>query len=261
MKYLFAAAIFLFVIAETPAQQVEAKSVTITSYVFGNRYCAQASALGTTFAKILGDSSSDIPGPTGDCVKACTPDGDRFLIIHQNEKMVSFKAKDTTMLKSMCGKKVIVAGIGTPTEKDNVFLIDIETVKPFDEPEKKTLVESATQSAKFNQAAEKWFEALKKKHLGNGTTAVSDASQKTAEGLIETTADQAMWNLLRAYDFNMRRWFISVGLAGQDAAKVTELDAEWKPILEKCRDNSYRNLLLRAGPPSTECGRVASMKQ
>lgn len=261
MKYLFAAAMLLFAMVDAPAQQVEAKSVTITSYVFGNRYCAQASALGASFAKILGDSSPEIPGPVGDCVKVCTPDGDRFLIINQNDKMVSFKAKDTAPLKDMCGKKVIVAGKATPTEKENVFMLEIETVKPFVEPEKKKLVESATQSAKFNGAAEIWFEALKKNHLGKGKTTVSDAAQKRAEALMETTADQGMWSLLRAYDINMRRWFILTGLSGQDSAKVAQLDAEWKPILEKCRDDSYRNLLLRAGPSSTECGRVASMKR
>ena len=147
MKGLFVVVILLASVSGVYTQ-TEAKAVTITSYVFGNRYCSQASALGATFSKILGDSSTDIPGPTGDCVKVCTPDGDRFLIIIRDEKMVSFKAKDTAMLKDMCGKKLIVTGKATPTDNEKVFLLEIESVKPFIEREKKKLTESATQSAK-----------------------------------------------------------------------------------------------------------------
>ena len=87
MKYLFAAAMLLLVIAETPAQQVEAKSVTITSYVYGNRYCARLPIVASVMSKTFGaDRGEGLPGPTGNCLEACTSDGARYLAVFRDDK-------------------------------------------------------------------------------------------------------------------------------------------------------------------------------
>ncbi len=95
MKYLFAAAILLLLMADAHAQPVYAKPVTLTSYVYGNRYCARLPILGIALSKTFSaDTGEDIPAPTGDCVATCTSDGYRYLVrsltiraLHIRQKM------------------------------------------------------------------------------------------------------------------------------------------------------------------------------
>lgn len=259
MKTCIAVFILLIFAIVTDAQ-VAQQTVTVTSWVYGNRFCASASGAGALLSEVMLDKDPVVPGPVDLCVEKCTPEGERWFEIIAGGKAISYRAKDTDLLKDTCGQKVIVTGKASPTEKENVFVLEIASVRLYVEPVKKVLPLSNSLSPKFAAAAELWFQALIKFHDGKGKSDSNKTSKKIAADLIANTADEALWKLLSSYGFNLNR-LTMIGLE-PDVAKRAALDEHWKPILNKCKEESYRNILLNTGPQGdTECGRAASLKK
>lgn len=257
MKYLFAAAILLLAVAETPAQSGEAKQVTVTSYVYANRFCARMPILGISMSKVFGADRGDeeLPGPTGSCVEACKPDSERHLAVVSGENGFTYKAKDTAKLRDQCGKKVTVSGKASPSEKKDEFILEIESVKPYVEPEKKPLPESNVLDDEFGNRAVllKVFITSLYNRDGKFTVAKIDEQKADAKRVIRSTADQKMWDLLLSYGYHVRR-FLFLGSTPEGDGKKTA--AEMQPMLEKCGDYAADHLNARKAPAVTECTKI-----
>lgn len=257
MKYLFVTTILLLVLANAPAQTGEAKPVTVTSYVYANRFCARMPILGISMTKIFGADRGDeeLPGPTGNCVEACKPDGERHLAVVSGEDGFTYKARDTAKLRDQCGKKVIVSGKASPSEKKDEFMLEIESVKPYIEPEKKPLPESNVLDDEFGNRA-----VLLKVYITSlynserkFTTKNIDDQKADAKRVIRGTADQKMWDLLFSYNYHVRRYLFLGGMPDGDGKKTA---AEMKPMLEKCGDYAADHINARKAPAVTECTKI-----
>lgn len=257
MKYLFAAAILLFAVAETPAQTGAATPVTVTSYVYANRFCARVPILAAIMSKTFGADRGEegLPGPAGSCVEACTTDGERHLAMTSGEKGLTYKAKDTAKLRDQCGKKVTVSGKASPSDKKDEFILEIDTVKPYVEPEKKPLPESNVLDDEFGNRA-----VLLKVYItslfnleGKFTIKNIDDQKAEAKRVIRGTADQKMWDLLLSYNYHVRRYLFLGGMPDGDGKKTA---AEMKPMLEKCGEYASTYLNERKAPAVTECTKI-----
>ena len=256
MKSLFIAAILLFSMADTSAQQADTKPVTVTSYVYGNRYCARLPIVASIMSKTFGaDRGEELPGPTGDCATVCTADGDRYLAMLVDDKGFTYKAQDAAKLRDQCGKKVTVSGKASPSEKKDEFILEIESVKPYVEPEKKPLPESNVLDDEFGNRAvllKVYISSLFNRE-GKFTVASIDKQKADAKRVIRSTADQKMWDLLLSYNYHVRRYLVIDVLVEGEGKKTA---AEMRPMLEKCGDYAADHLNARKAPAVTECTKI-----
>lgn len=256
MKYLFGVAMLLLAVTYTSAQPAEAKTVTLTSYVYGNRYCARLPIVGSALSKTFGgDRGEGLPGPTGDCIAACTADGTRYLAVLIDDNGFTYKAKDTEKLRDQCGKKVTVSGMATPSQIKDEFIIEIESVAAYIEPDRKPLPDSNVLDHDFGNAAVLLKVFIDSVYNRNGKFTIKNVDEQKADAkrLIRSTADQKMWDLLNSYNYHSRRYLFIGSMPDGDGKKTA---AELQPMIEKCGDYAVTYLNERKAPGVTECTKI-----
>ncbi len=148
-----------------------------------------------------------------------------------------------------------MSGKASPSEKKDEFIIEIESVKPYVEPEKKPLPESNVLDDEFGNRAvllKVYIDSLFNRN-GKFTVANIDQQKADAKRVIRSTADQKMWDLLNSYNYHVRRYLFLSGMPDADGKKTA---AEMQPMLEKCGEYAAKYLNERKTPPVTECTKL-----